>query len=241
MTKNSWQFGLDGEDVCTLVELFKTGVDFLKDEKGVHLKLALPYGTDNVHDALEEAKQHIARLNGIARAYYDNWRPVSIGGITLIDPDTGQSVGFIVGEKSLPIPIRFGHGGAISDADDSTANAPSSPFGDRVLEQAEKNTCLEKTLYLYGALEHNWRELYLVFEVIAEAHGGKKCYIKKFPVLSDQIDSFTGTVNSFNALGIHSRHAKEDKYRMKQTLQDAQIMIRELLRKWIKELENSRP
>ena len=70
MTKNSWQFRLAGEDVCHLVDLFKSEVDFLKDGDDVHLKLALPYGKATAHDALYAAKQHIARLKGIAHVYY---------------------------------------------------------------------------------------------------------------------------------------------------------------------------
>jgi hypothetical protein len=103
---------------------------------------------------------------------------------------------------------------------------------------AYKDPHVEKALDLWGSLEHNWRNLYLVLEVMEDTAGGSKALLAQ-AWLPDKngIELFKRTANTWRALGPDARHATEQfKLPPKpMALPDARILIRRTLQAWLQQ------
>jgi hypothetical protein len=232
-----WYFRLAGEgvDVEDLVGLFETEAKIVRDDAGVSsLIIDLPTGPCGFELVRETAFALVAKLNGIARTIHPNHANVSIAGIACKDsPDTPPTqfiwgVGGIRSQSRMGIPTIVVAG---------TATEPPIRFGDRWLTIAESNECLERAVYLFGALALDWRGLYMVLDAAKDFAGDWDALKAKAWVPPKQIDDFKATCNSYKAVGIAARHGSTktgiDKPRM--TLPEAEEMVRTILEKWIKE------
>jgi hypothetical protein len=59
------------------------------------------------------------------------------------------------------------------------SKSQSPTFGETVLTMTDTNEFLERALFLYGTVEHNWRGLYMVVDAIAESYCGPKKLLKQ--------------------------------------------------------------
>jgi hypothetical protein len=100
-----------------------------------------------------------------------------------------------------------------------------------VLPRAETNDALERALLIYGALEHNWRSLYMVLEAIEDGNGGEKGLIAKNFVPQGEIKKFKGTANSYRAIRLDARHGSTStgSPAARTGLMEARALIRNLL------------
>ena len=112
--------------------------------------------------------------------------------------------------------------------------------GDRTIfnwiDTALSNQEIERALYLFGSLELNWKNLYMVLEVIEDSFGGETSLLNTNIVPPEDIKSFKRTASSYKAIGRDARHAtlKFELPREPMTLRKAQEVVGTLLQEWIK-------
>ena len=165
-----------------LARLFPTGsVTVKKIEE--HYYLQIPGWETPLEDgeALEAGKVALSRLNASPCWNLEIFQPPKIYGITKQDPVTGNLV------TKLSVPVRGvarskGHVNfhLLKEVDGKLEEVSKSPtFGETVLSLTDTNEFLERALFLYGTVEHNWRGLYMVLDVVAESYNGPKELLKQ--------------------------------------------------------------
>jgi hypothetical protein len=105
------------------------------------------------------------------------------------------------------------------------------PTEDQVaLELARNNEPLRRAQVIYGSLEQSWMNLYKVLDAMRDGNGGLSGLKAKNFVPAEDIDNFKATANSYNAIGLESRHgtAEGGIPEAWMTLEEAQEMFRKL-------------
>jgi hypothetical protein len=178
-------------------------------------------------DAMQFAQEIIPIINGAAQVYLSNFGPIHLGGSAVIQRDDGTSQT----AQHLTAEARIRHSVPATDVN-------SAPPIDAWMALAYKVPEVEKGLNLWGSLEHNWRNLYLVLEVMEDAAGGAKALLAE-PWLPDKrgIELFKRTANTWRALGPDARHATEKAAPPPKpmALPDAQSLIRRTLQAWLQQ------
>jgi hypothetical protein len=70
----------------------------------------------------------------------------------------------------------------------------SPTFGETVLSLTDTDEFLERALFLYGTVEHDWRGLYMVLDVVAESYNGPKELLKQDFVANTKATSKTSNI-----------------------------------------------
>jgi hypothetical protein len=145
-----------------------------------------------------------------------NFRPPKIYGITKRDPVTGNLVTtrsvLVHGVVRSKAHVNF-H--LMKEVDGKLVEVSKSPtFGETVLSLTDTDEYLERALFLYGTVEHDWRGLYMVLDVVADSYNGPKELLKQDFVAKykSDIENFKHHANNYRALGVEARHglAKEE-------------------------------
>ena len=215
------------EDLQALSALQSTDWAVVNKNGAYHLTSALLNTARDADDALQFAQEIIPIINGAAQIYLPHFEPVQLAGSATIlrDDGTQQTAQTITGKA------RIRH--AVSATD--IKNAP--PI-DAWMVLAFKDRYVEKALDLWGSLEHNWRNLYLVLEVMEDT-AGKPTALLAAPWLPDKkgIELFKWTANNWRTLGTEARHGTEQ-YRPPpnpMSLTDARELIRRTLHAWLQQ------
>jgi hypothetical protein len=219
-----WLARLEGDEhALDLLTEYLEGTNYrvIKEESRYYLRIG--DHPDNTEPTVlhETASRSIELLNGAAKLYFGQFRGVTSHVVVRVLED-GVKEGF----GFLTLPERS-----------FTLTLP--PIPDATLETwmsaGTQDDSVARALTLYGGLDHNWKNLYMVFEVVEEDTGGEQELIKTGWTSRD-IKTFKRTANSFRAIGREARHAKS-KYKppsLPMSLKEAQELIREILQKWLK-------
>jgi hypothetical protein len=233
----STMFEIFGEqfDMEGLARLFDKGSPSVKKISDRYCLLLEGLDSTSEEACSAAAESALTRMNALAFVRYANHHPVRIKGPARVDPDTGQVLtkvslgGNIVGRSRLYSALCVN--GEI--AEDCTAQT--------AFRLADSNEPLERALYLYGTLPHDdWRALYMIYEAFRDGDGNTAL----LKAASKQIDAFTGTTQSYKALGKDARHGSPNAGgypEPKITLVDAMELIRKLLEGWIERLSRKSP
>jgi hypothetical protein len=91
-----------------------------------------------------------------------------------------------------------------------------------------------KALTLYGSLAHNWKNLYMVMEVIEDDLGGESAVISSYPEMTRRWKDCKWTANSFGAIGREARHATDHRTpHNPMQIEEAQELVRQVLFHWL--------
>lgn len=175
-------------------------------------------GSETVRSA---ADQLVEVLNGAARLYYERFGRVGFTSVTILDPDgKRRGYGYVTAHVRDHTFTVFGEG------DETLAVWVS---------QALANPEISRALILYGALEPNWKNLYLVLEVIEDDMGGEAELKASGLLRAKELDSFKHTANSYRAVEREARHAtlSREPPANPMPIDKASEFIRELLRAWL--------
>ena len=225
----------DLEYLCTL----HSSEWSVKEENGnCYLKCT---GFDQKIDArsvLEYATQILDVTNGIMKLAYPNMKPIRAEQVIQIK-ENGKHTQFILppsipSEERVFIPRVF-------SSDDSKCLQGRNVM-ESWIDVAERDELVNRALTLYGALEHNWKNLYMVLEVIEQDVGGKRALLQTLWAKGYETKLFKQTANNFTIIGREARHGhdkcKPPKNPM--TLPEAQTLVRNILLKWIRSKSYSR-
>jgi len=176
------------------------------------------FDPDILHDHMSRL---VAMLNGAAKLRFHEFTGVKSYSVIRFKSD-GK---------------RVGYGFATAPKVPSTLYAPVPPDGviNTWVSLGNKSDFIERALTLYGALEHNWKNLYLVLEVIEDDLGGEVAVLQKKFVSNRKLKSFKNTANSFRAIGRDARHAttRYSLPRSPMLITVAQELIHTVLEKWL--------
>jgi hypothetical protein len=216
MASHEWRFQLDGDEyhVNTIIELFLPEVIILSKD-GEPACLIMRQGTSNMEEVVSAATELLAKLNAIAYTIYPNHENVRLGRVTCYD-EAGRPMNQVIQPAGIPSRARVSNGNV----------------GAHYLPAAETVPELDRALYIFGSLPHEWRSLYVVLEVIRGAHKDDD-FLKGW---GKRIDAFKATAGSYRAIGIHARHGDlGGALQPQMTLQEANDLIRTLLERWIRQ------
>lgn len=193
----------------------------IRDGSFFYLKLAdLP---DDIEPAIlkDQLSRFMAILNGAAKLRFGKFTGVNSYGVVRFNKDgTKTGLGFLTLSESSGVLTL-------------------APLPDGILDNwvlaGSNDDLVERALALYGTLDHNWRSLYMVLEVIEDDLGGETAVMRTKWVSSAKVKQFKRTANSFRALGQDARHAtiKNQPPSSPMPLSDAQELIEDILRKWL--------
>lgn len=222
---SDWQIELAGDEKdIELLERYLIDTPYHVSTVGSRRFLTLPEippsaDSETVHAA---SSKLIDIINGAAKLHYGIFGGVSFVKVLRAD-EHGKRVGF--GYFTLP------------DLDDPLIgdNSENQSILSWV-ELALSNQEVERALYLFGSLELNWKNLYLVLEVIEDSFGGEAPLLDTGLISLEDIKLFKRTANSYKAIGRDARHGalKFEPPRKSMTLKNAQKLMRTLLTVWIK-------
>lgn len=163
-------------------------------------------------------------INGAAKLYNPDCSPVTFNTISRIKEDgTREGFGYFAGS-----PPRMKYFGFLPE--------------DRTLVEwigfALSDSEVGRALYLYGALEPNWKNLFMVLEIIEDDLGGQKKLGKSNLIAKKDLENFKQTAQSYKAIGKEARHAslkrKHEPPPFPMSLENANELMLALLRNWIK-------
>jgi hypothetical protein len=93
------------------------------------------------------------------------------------------------------------------NADGTTEQSTRSTAAESQLAIAQRDPKVAKVLRIFGSREHNWHNLNNIFEVVQSDVGGQ--ITKAGWATQAELDRFTQTANSTEAIGDDARHGSE--------------------------------
>lgn len=178
----------------------------------------------------DQAVALIPRINGAARVLNANSRSVTFGGDVIHLAEDGRQDIYIfpppLSARAMMLPVD------LSTGDDSSAQQPTD--SEVLLLKVEQRPTAANVLHQFGQ-EPTWGNLYKVLDAIEESLGGEKALLATGWVSDRKLTRFTRTANTMQAIGDNSRHGKRNQPAPPKpmTLQDAQALIRLLVKKYL--------
>ena len=228
-------FRLKGEegDLEELAYCFEAGNATVKKFDDFHYLVLQTDGATSDDELRAAGEAALKRMNAICLVRDGRFRFPSISGLSRRDPATGK-ISTVVNAQ-CHIQVRSGVRAKLTLFNPDGTSRPRQPtFGEQAYRVAETNEALREALRTYGAIDQDWRGLYTVFETIEAAKG-------KIPsawATKGEISDFTGTANSYCAVGPDARHGFGASEPMvpKMTVAQARALIQKLLQAWVDEL-----
>lgn len=163
-------------------------------------------------------------INGATKLYNPSCSPLTFNTISRIKEDgSREGVGYFVAS-----PPRTKYFGFIPE--------------DKTLVEwimfALSDSEVTRALYLYGALEPNWKNLFMVLEIIEDDLGGQKKLGKSNLIARKDLEDFKQTAQSYKTIGKEARHGslkrKHEPPLHPMSIEKANEVMRALLKNWIK-------
>lgn len=234
-SQRKWLLRLTGEDadIGYLADGFPRGESpILRLGDSAYLTDARMARAVNASEALALGRELLAELNGCALVVNPGFQIVSSESVAELSQD-GTICYHVIGSGGLKMRVAAlcGMGNVIGG--ELPHNPHTWPLKDASIAVREHPE-LRHALHLFGHLPHTWRNLYLVYDVIANAFGGESELINQ-PWVPSGLELFKRTANNYNAIGSEARHARTDWAPPLQpiTLHEASELFRLILAGWI--------
>jgi hypothetical protein len=198
----------------------------VKEEGGYYLTSPLFDSVPDTGDAYTVAQQLLPLMNGAAGIYIPNFEPVQLDGSAKRLNEDGTST------QNIRIQTATARIRCVV----SPVALNESPNIDSWMALARMDRDVRKAMALYGGLEHSWRNLYMVLEVMEDCYGGEKgLFAASWAPDEAGIKLFKRTANNWQALGSEARHGTEqwEPPPKPMSLQDARELIRRTLLAWV--------
>jgi hypothetical protein len=211
-----WYFELNGEefDLRTVRETFR---EMLESRDG---KLCIRLDAPDADAAKASAQKLASLLNAAAHIAFDNHYDVTVGA-GFSETRDGSPATQIISPTSIRSHSRVGGAGQLAMV---------------AMLAAAKSTDFRRALWIFGAVPHDWRGLYVVLEVIESGcHGLKQIADAE---LINEADRFKRAACSFEALQESARHGPKGwtPPADPMTLDGAKTLCRTLLELWAKKI-----
>jgi hypothetical protein len=233
---SDWYFVVQGDpsDVALLEDLLRASPDHAveRDEPSGERRLrsARLAGITDHEAAWTTVREVLIELSDAAAAHAGTRLHLRPGGLGRTRPD-GRSDLYVHPEpavaraRAFP-PTVLVNGQVVGEAQ-----------GARLLRLQAGNPHVRLALHFLNG-EESWFDLYKAYEAIRDGSGGEERLTEKGWAARNQIRRFSGTANSYAAVGDAARHAqprwRPPKHPM--TLAEADEFVRGLLSRWLAEL-----
>jgi hypothetical protein len=229
-----WLIEVEGEkeDLRELSRLLNSPDLNISEEEGAFILRSSGFGPlPDSKDIHEVSTTLVEILNGAAKLYNEGFQGIAAKAVVRVD-ENGRRSKYI----RLTAQPRSFHLRALPSRHDLVGCWFAIALGDVHAARA---------LILYGSLEHNWRNLYMVLEVIKDDVGGYDRLCQEGWVPKAKVRQFKHTANSFLAIAREARHADVSRQppKVPMPLEEAKWLVHDLLCKWLesKERGSSQP
>jgi hypothetical protein len=230
-----------GGDRLDLVELPKllheSVVAVREDRDGFYLQSPELEPLNDATAVRQRAIALVEGINGIGRVMIGNFKPVGVAHVIRVGEGKPNVITVEITEgiemrSKLTAVSLTSEGEEIRDTNAAPASFKRGPAADW-LERSLSDEAVAKVLRLLVRRPTTWIDLSKVFEIVQSTAGGA---IQTAGWASRaEVDRFTHTANSVTVLGDAARHG-HDKVRppaSPMTLQDADALIRKVVRNWL--------
>jgi len=193
-------------------------------------------------DQLEEAQQvrelasHIiGLLDSAAYIHFRDTAPITIGHIVRVKDD-GSKDSFVFAEGLITLRSRLRGTATIIGPDGKPVENHQEHPIIKILRVSEKNSSVADALAFLR--KSDWISIYKAFEIVRDEVNGKEEIISHGWLTRKNINRFTQTAQSRDALGDDARHASR-KYKPPKdpmSIHEAKAIIGDLIQKWIDSL-----
>ena len=231
----TWKAWLEGHafDLETLAELFAEGDPLVAKDPQDEYYLESPglQGT-NGQPGSAAADALMKRVNGVARALRQDFRPVHLKG-RFTGPDGSVSV--LLTTATLEARTRLTATATVLR--DGVPVPTPPPKGPRYAKLAEQDPDVADVLRILGQPEPlDWYDIYKTWEIVKQAVGGPREATARGWITQADINRLKASANHPGISGDQARHARmQGTPRPGETMTTSQAdsLIRELVSKWI--------
>jgi hypothetical protein len=230
-----WKAWLEGHefDLETLRELFRTGDPLVAQDPsdGYYLESSALQDSNGQLDH-SAAEPLVKRINGVARATDQGFRPVHLRGRYSAPDGTMSVVAFAdVAEarsKVRAAAVVVSGGGPVPEP---------PPKGPRYVKLAGQDADVADVLRVLGqpgALD--WYDIYKAWEIVEHAAGGWRQVVTQGWITKADIDRLTASANHPGISGDEARHARMSGTpgpNRTMTMSEADALVRRLAANWI--------
>ena len=215
---SNWRVYIDGEDLdLRTFEQVHNGGQFevARDAGGPYVTGAAINACDTANAAYQLVKAELPVLNGVAWAAVGDYHPV-------------RAAGRVDGEGVPPTAFAEAH---LTGRGVLTVGGPNAAAVLALQSAAARDSSISEGLRILGEDEHNWFNLYKVFELLRAAAGGRQG-LEALGVEGVAQSSFTAGANRVDVSGRQARHAIDASPvppKRAMTLEEGQHFIRQLL------------
>lgn len=229
-----WKAWLEGHefDLGTLRELFRAGDPLVAQDPsdGYYVESS---ALQDSHGQLDHsaAEPLVKRINGVARAADQGFRPVHLRG-RYTAPDGTTSVVALVDTAEARSKVSA----AVVVSGGIPVPQPP-PKGPRYVKLAEQDADVADVLRVLGQPGSlDWYDIYKIWEIVEHAVGGSRQVVARGWVTKADIDRLTASANHPGISGDEARHARMSgapgPSRI-MTISEADGLVRRLVAKWI--------
>jgi hypothetical protein len=227
-----WKIELlgDAPDTALLVALF-TGPELrvVKDEDCFLLEAHELEDIQHHSDVLRVARDVVTRVNGAARLEHGSYRNVQVGPVHERRADGTRATTVFVEPATIDVRASVFRPTIVGRVGTESVATPARHF----VEIAARDQDAHEALDLWADPQHNWMNLYKVFEIIRSRGGTSLGGVK-----SKDLSRFRHTANHEKAGGRDARHARlgTDPPKDPMSLPEADQLVRRLLEAWLQSL-----
>ena len=184
-------------------------------------------------DVLNRGTEILKVINGIGQLEIQNWQTINVCGVAR-DESNGTRSQFLFAEPAI-VRAKVSANLTVNKVDGTVITSRPRSSIEPFLRIAKKESNVNKALRIYGTREHNWVNLYIIYEIIESDVGGKSVIINNGWGSQPKIEKFKHTANSVGAVGDDARHGKENTHppTSPMSLSDAKDMIRGMLKQCV--------
>ena len=180
----------------------------------------------NTSDVYWEATQLLQDISAVAMIHFTDFPRLKPDIICEVDEE-GKRQRWVAGSATITLPpasfsIQLEGGQDI---------IPKLEF-ESWRKLAEEDEIVKNVFRQFSDFEHNWINLYKIYEIVEKNAGKKK--IEQW-IIKDKIRQFKHTANSQSAIGDDARHGVDHNDPPKEPMSksEAEALIRNLLKQWL--------
>ncbi|MCW6053199.1 hypothetical protein K4039_24800 [Lyngbya sp. CCAP 1446/10] len=183
---------------------------------------------EDVHSTATKVLQPIS---AVAMIHFTDFPLLKPDHIYQVDEE-GKRQGFVMGSATINVGSSCSFSIQLEGGQDII---PKLEF-ESWRKLAEEDEIVKNVFRQFRDFEHNWINLYKVYEIVKKDAGEKNKIdrIKQW-IDKDKIRQFTHTANSQSAIGDDARHGvdRNDPPKEPMSLSEAQALIRNLVKQWL--------
>lgn len=228
-----WTVRLIGEsvDLQSLSELFDSqDLSVSKEDDNYYLESSAFTPLSDAESVRNQASELVQRINGAASIHLGSFEAVWLDDVVRVDDDGSRHH-----HMTLTSKVRVISSASITTPKGTVGTSRPTTGIDTWLSVAEQNQRVARALRIFGNREHNWDNLYKVYEAVEDDVGRKKIVDEGW-ASDKKISRFTSTANNVRAVGDEARHGHEkfDPPKKPIPLSEARHLVKGILQGWLR-------